>query len=37
MILLWADHAWNDYLYWQQADKKILNVNPLKVVETQSH
>jgi toxin YoeB len=24
MILSWADHAWNDYLYWQQADKKIL-------------
>ena len=24
MILSWADHAWNDYLYWQQTDKKIL-------------
>ncbi len=24
MILSWADHAWDDYLYWQQADKKVL-------------
>ncbi len=24
MILSWADYAWNDYLYWQQADKKTL-------------
>jgi len=24
MILSWADHAWKDYLYWQQTDKKIL-------------
>lgn len=24
MILSWADHAWNDYLHWQQTDKKIL-------------
>ena len=24
MILSWAEHAWNDYLYWQQTDKKIL-------------
>ena len=24
MILSWADHAWNDYLYWQQTDQKIL-------------
>ena len=24
MILSWADHAWDDYLYWQQADKKTL-------------
>ncbi|RKZ98382.1 MAG: Txe/YoeB family addiction module toxin [Gammaproteobacteria bacterium] len=24
MILSWADHAWDDYLYWQQTDKKIL-------------
>ncbi len=24
MKLSWADKAWEDYLYWQQADKKIL-------------
>jgi toxin YoeB len=24
MILKFSDHAWSDYLYWQQEDKKIL-------------
>ncbi len=24
MILSWAENAWDDYLYWQQIDKKIL-------------
>ncbi|CAA6799193.1 MAG: YoeB toxin protein [uncultured Sulfurovum sp.] len=24
MILTFADDAWDDYLYWQQQDKKIL-------------
>jgi len=24
MILSWADNAWEDYLYWQNTDKKIL-------------
>lgn len=24
MILSWAESAWEDYLYWQQTDKKIL-------------
>lgn len=24
MILSWADHAWDDYLYWQQTDNKTL-------------
>ena len=23
MILKWAEQAWEDYLYWQQTDKKI--------------
>jgi len=22
--LIFSDHAWEDYLYWQQTDKKIL-------------
>lgn len=24
MGLLWEDEAWDDYLYWQQQDKKTL-------------
>ncbi|MEE9446695.1 MAG: Txe/YoeB family addiction module toxin [Arenicellales bacterium] len=24
MILSWAEKAWEDYLYWQQIDKKTL-------------
>ena len=24
MTLIFADQAWEDYLYWQQMDKKIL-------------
>lgn len=24
MIKMWADHAWEDYLYWQTQDKKTL-------------
>ena len=24
MILSWAENAWDDYLYWQQTDKKTL-------------
>jgi toxin YoeB len=24
MILSWAEKAWEDYLYWQQTDKKTL-------------
>jgi toxin YoeB len=28
--LMWTDLAWNDYLYWQSTDKKILKrVNEL--------
>ena len=23
MILSWAQHAWDDYLYWQKLDKKM--------------
>jgi toxin YoeB len=30
MILSWAEKAWEDYLYWQQTDKKTLKrVNTL--------
>jgi toxin YoeB len=24
MMISWAEKAWEDYLYWQDADKKIL-------------
>lgn len=24
MMLCWASHAWEDYLYWQKVDKKVL-------------
>lgn len=24
MRLLWEDRAWDDYLYWQMRDKKVL-------------
>jgi len=30
MIIIWSKDAWEDYLYWQGADKKILKrVNDL--------
>lgn len=25
MNLSWAEHGWDDYLYWQATDKRILN------------
>lgn len=24
MRLVWSDEAWEDYLYWQQTDQKVL-------------
>jgi toxin YoeB len=35
MILAWTQIAWEDYLYWQKYDKKILNkINELiKVIQ----
>jgi toxin YoeB len=24
MDLVWQSHAWEDYLYWQERDKKVL-------------
>ena len=26
MRLLWEDRAWDDYLYWQTQDKKVLKL-----------
>ncbi len=32
MTLIFADHAWEDYLYWQKHDKKILKrINSLLI------
>ncbi|PPT98588.1 Txe/YoeB family addiction module toxin [Xanthomonas arboricola] len=35
MILQFSDHAWEDYLYWQQTDTKLLKrINDLiKVIQ----
>lgn len=35
MILQFSDHAWQDYLHWQQADRKVLKrINELiKAIE----
>lgn len=30
MNIIFSDHAWSDYLYWQETDKKVLkSVNKL--------
>jgi toxin YoeB len=34
MILSWSDNAWDDYLYWQQTDKKILKRINLLIKDT---
>ncbi len=34
MKLVFSEHAWDDYLYWQQTDKKILKRINLLVTET---
>ena len=37
MILSWAETAWEDYLYWQIADKKVLKRINLLIVDIQRH
>ena len=34
MKLTFAEKAWEDYLYWQQADKKILALDSCSSTET---
>ena len=34
MILSWAKSGWEDYLYWQKTDKKILKRINLLIKET---
>ena len=37
MKKIWFDEAWNDYVYWQQQDKKTLKkINEL-VKDTERH
>jgi len=37
LALAWTDHAWEDYLYWQREDPKILKeINDL-IEECQRH
>lgn len=35
MQLIFADTAWDDYLYWQQHDKRLLERISLLIRETQ--
>ena len=38
MIISWAKDAWEDYLYWQQTDKKLLKrINVLIKDITRQH
>lgn len=39
MIKIWADEAWEDYLYWQSQDRKTLRrINQLlRDVESRGH
>lgn len=39
MRLLFSEHAWNDYLYWQRTDKQTLRrINSLiKDIQRSSH
>ena len=34
MKLSWAEQAWEDYLYWQKTDKKILRRINSIIIET---
>jgi len=33
--LIFSEHAWNDYLYWQKTDKKILKRVNLLIKDAQ--
>lgn len=37
MILSWAEHAWEDYLYWQETDKKIIKRINMLIKDIQRH
>ena len=35
MKLIFSEHAWNDYLYWQKTDRKILKRINLLIKDVQ--
>lgn len=37
MILSWAENAWDDYLYWQATDKKMLKRINMLIKDIQRH
>ena len=37
MILSWAEEAWEDYLYWQATDKKVLKRINLLITDIKRH
>jgi len=37
MIVAWASDAWQDYLYWQEIDKKVLKRINLLIKEIARH
>ena len=37
MILSWAEKAWEDYLYWQEIDKKTLKRVNLLIKDIKRH
>lgn len=37
MILSWAEKAWEDYLYWQQIDKKVLKRINILIKDIKRH
>jgi toxin YoeB len=37
MNIIFSEHAWSDYLYWQQTDKKILKRINLLIRDIQQH
>ncbi|KTD21421.1 Toxin YoeB [Legionella lansingensis] len=37
MILSWAENAWEDYLYWQATDKKMIKRINALIKDIQRH
>ena len=35
MKLIFSEHAWNDYLYWQKTDRKVLKRINILIEEVQ--